>query len=230
METTARQWRWRRGGGGVMLAILLFVLAGCAAGGKPQAAPGDGERAATGPVDKGSAVTRLADGREGFIIRETSRLDSAGQNEFERAVVLLQQDDYAQAAELLEKVIERSPGVSAPYINLAIACRHLHRLPEAEAHLQTALGLVPAHPVASNEYGLLLRQTGRFAEAREVFEKTLTAFPEYLPARRNLGILCDLYLDDLACALEQYEIYHEAVPGDGQVGIWVADLRLRLGR
>ena len=56
------------------------------------------------------------------------------------------------------------------------------------------------------------------------------AFPDYLPARRNLGILCDLYLNDPACALKQFEIYSEAMPGDAQVKIWIAELRMRLGR
>jgi tetratricopeptide (TPR) repeat protein len=103
-------------------------------------------------------------------------------------------------------------------------------LEEAAEHLKTALTLVPEHPVASNEYGLLLRKMGRFAEARGIYEKTLTAFPDYLPARRNLGILCDLYFQDLACALAQYEIYSAAIAGDEQVKMWVADLRARLGR
>jgi tetratricopeptide (TPR) repeat protein len=84
--------------------------------------------------------------------------------------------------------------------------------------------------VASNEYGLLCRKTGRFAEARAIYEKAIARFPEYYPLHRNLGILCDLYLNDPACALEHYEIYSKARPKDAQVTLWIADVRARLGR
>ena len=92
------------------------------------------------------------------------------------------------------------------------------------------MALVPDHPVASNEYALLLRKGGRFKEAREIYEKAISDFPDYLPARRNLGILCDLYLNDPACALKQFDIYSERMPADGQVKIWISELRMRLGR
>lgn len=217
----------------LILVSALSVLAGCAAGSKPSTEP----VAKVGPslpatplVPTGPVVERFADGREGFVIRETPRMDAESRKDFERAATLMQNEDYAKAIELLEKVIERSPGVTAPYINLAIAYRHIDQPEPAEQHLKTALGLVPEHPLASNEYGLLLRRAGRFAEARAIYEKTLVAFPDYHPARRNLGILCDLYLNDQACALEQYELYSAAKPTDEQVKIWIAELNARMGQ
>jgi Tfp pilus assembly protein PilF len=216
----------------MVLVIVLAVLAGCTFGGKPgTGSVTDAPSLPAGPpVPAGPVVSRLTDGREGFIIMETPSLDAESRRDFEQAVAMMKNQDHDQAVGLLEKVIEQSPGVTAPYVDLAIAYRHLDQLAQAEQHLKTALELVPAHPVASNEYGLLLRKAGRFAEARTIYEETLATFPDYYPARRNLGILCDLYLNDQACALEQYEIYSEAKPGDEQVRMWIADLRLRLGR
>lgn len=157
-------------------------------------------------------------------------MDEASRRDFERAVAMLNDQDYGQAIELLEKVIEQSPGVTAPYIDIAIAYQHMDKPEQAAEHLKTALQLIPDHPVASNEFGLLYRKSGRFAEARAIYEKAIARFPDYYPVHRNLGILCDLYLNDPACALEHYEIYSEARPEDKQVKLWIADLRARLGR
>ena len=65
------------------------------------------------------------------------------------------------------------------------------------------------------------------AEAREIYEQTLKRYPTFLPARKNLGILCDIYLRDLKCALTQYRTYSAAVPNDETVKIWIADLEKR---
>lgn len=206
--------------GFVVLLMVLSVLAGCATDGKVKPAL----------VVQKPFVERLDNGREGFIIKEVAQMDAASRRDFERAVAMLNDQEYGQAIALLEKVIEQSPGVTAPYINMAIACEHIGKLEQAEEHLKTALLLVPEHPVACNEYGLLYRKTGRFAEARAIYEKALSIFPDYYPVHKNLGILCDLYLNDPACALEHYEIYSEARPEDKKVKTWIADLRARLGR
>ena len=42
------------------------------------------------------------------------------------------------------------------------------------------------------EYGLTLRQAGKFAEARAAYENAIKANPSYAPAHRNLGVLLDL--------------------------------------
>jgi Tfp pilus assembly protein PilF len=217
----------------MILVIALSALAGCATGSKPKAEPVEKvvpSLPAQPPAPTGPVVARLTDGRDGFIIMEMPAMDAESRRDFEQALGMMKNRDYNKAIGLLERVVERSPGVTAPYINLAIAYRHIDKSEQAEQHLKTALELVPEHPVASNEYGLLLRKAGRFAEAKTIYEKTLATFPDYYPARRNLGILCDLYLNDQTCALEQYEIYSEAMPKDEQVKVWVADLRARLKR
>jgi Tfp pilus assembly protein PilF len=194
------------------LATVLALFSGCAV------------------KNTGPTVARLDDGRQGFVIQEKTVVDAESRVEFERAVVMMNDANNDAAIELLTKVIERSPGVTAPHINIAKAYLRTGKPELAEQHLKTALELVPGHPVAGNEYGLLLRKAGRFNEAREIYEKAIAGFPAYLPVRRNLGILCDLYLNDRACALKQFEIYSEGMPADGQVKTWIAELRMRPGK
>ena len=227
-RTILRRSKTRACAGPLVLVLLLSVLGGCATGVKKQTlAP---EPAVTIGPAKEPVVARLEDGREGFIITEVPRMDEASQRDFDRAVTLLKNEEYDEAIALLERVTGMSPGVTAPYVDLAIAYRHTGSLKQAEENLKTALELFPGHPVASNEYGLVYRRTGRFDEARAMYEKALARFPDYYPAHRNLGILCDLYMNDLSCALEHYEIYGEANPSDEQVKLWIADLHARLGR
>jgi tetratricopeptide (TPR) repeat protein len=209
------------------LGFILAAFSGCATSAK---VPTVAEQPVETVTIQSPSVERLQDGRQGFVIRENPGMDSESRDEFERAVAMMNDGKNDKAIELLTKVIERSPGVTAPYINIAVAYMRTGKMEQAEQHLKTALGLVPNHPVASNEYGLLLRKGGRFKEAREVYEKALESFPDYLPIHKNFGILCDLYLNDPACALKQFEIYSEGLPGDAQVKIWIAELSMRLGR
>jgi Tfp pilus assembly protein PilF len=210
----------------VVPAMVLSLFGGCASNGKVK--PNQVVQEPSMP--KGPSVTRLENGREGFIITEVPKMDEASHRDFDHAVAMLKDQKYDKAIDLLKKIIEQSPGVTAPYIDIAIAYQHINKLEQAEKYLKTALKLFPDHPVVCNEYGLLYRKTGRFAEARAIYEKAITRFPDYYPLHRNLGILCDLYLNEPACALKHYEIYSRAEPDNKQVKAWIADLRVRLGR
>jgi len=217
-----------------VLTVGLVLVSGCATGGKAtiEKAPGASVPAAkpvpppTAPSSRPS-VARFTDGREGFVIKEGSGIDGGAREDFDHASALIKEGKYDKAIELLEKVIARSPGVAAPHINVALAYQEVKKPEQAEQHLKKALELIPGHPVASNAYGLLLRKAGRFAESRQVYERSLETFPEYLPIHRNLGILCDLYLKDAACAAKEYETYAKGKPGDAQVKTWLAELRGR---
>ena len=218
----------------LLLAIGLSLLGGCATadkgkvGAAPPPAAAVAQPAPSGP--SGPSVVHFTDGREGFVIKEPSGMDAKSRADFDQATAMINEARYDKAIELLEKVIARSPGMTAPHINVAIAYSRISKPEQAEQHLKKALELIPGHPAASNEYGLLLRKAGRFAESRQIYEKSLAAFPEYYPIHKNLGILCDLYLKDLVCAAEQYEIYGRSMPKDPQVKLWLADLQTRSGR
>ena len=100
---------------------------------------------------------------------------------------------------------------------------------EAEASLLRALESNPRHPVALNELGIVYRRLGRFEEARASYEQALAVHADFHFARKNLGIVCDLFLRDTGCALENYRAYRDAVPQDADVEIWIADLERRSG-
>lgn len=210
----------------ITTVAMITALAGCVTTGSVKPSPAVQAPDAAQRV----SVARLTDGREGFIITEHSRIDGAARQDFQRAVAMLNEGNDARAIELLEKVIQRAPSVTAPYIDLALAYERVDKPEKAEAQLKTALRLVPDHPLACNAYGLLCRKAGRFDEARTTYEKALVRFPNYYPVHRNLGILCDLYLNDTACAMEHYEIYSNANPDDKKVKMWIADLHNRIGK
>jgi Flp pilus assembly protein TadD len=166
----------------------------------------------------------------GFTIKEEVRAGLGVRSDFSRAMRLLEGEEYERGIELLLEVTEAAPTSTAAHIDLSIAYGRVDDLERAEASIKQALELNPRHPVAYNELGILYRRTGRFGLARESYETALELYPEFHFARRNLAILCDLFLKDVSCAIENYELYAEAVPDDEKAAMWIADLRNRAGK
>lgn len=161
-------------------------------------------------------------------IAENHPVDPEIRQEFQQAVALLKQEQYPEAIRLLKAVTGKTSKFTGPHINLGIAYARTGEWQKAEESLQKALELNSAHPVAMNEMGLVYRKTGRYAEARKLYETLLSLYPDFLPVRKNLGVLCDIYIQDLTCALENYEAYLVGIPEDEKVKIWVADVKSRM--
>jgi Flp pilus assembly protein TadD len=166
----------------------------------------------------------------GFTITEEARIGGNVRVDYEEALSLLEQGRHSEGIAALERLAEEAPLLSAPWIDLGIAHHLAGDLVAAEKSLQQALELSPDHPIVHNELGIIYRKSGRFAEARESYEAALAVYPGYHFARRNLAVLCDLYLADLRCALENYEAYMATVPADEEASIWIADIRNRMGQ
>jgi Flp pilus assembly protein TadD len=189
--------------------------------------------AACGPATaarRDVAEAEAANGPTGFTITQDVRVAGAVRDDYESAIRLLQQQQYEAGIALLTKVTEAAPAAVAPHVDLGIAYSRTGALDRAEASLKQALALDPAHPIANNELGMVYRRSGRFADARASYENALEHYPSFHFAHRNLAILCDLYLQDYACALEHYEAYRAAVPDDREAVKWIADVQARQGR
>lgn len=157
-------------------------------------------------------------------------IDSDIEDTFNTALIHLKAEEYDQAIGLLEQVIAEEKRVAAPYVNLGIAYDRKGDKKSAEKYLLEAVNVDLTHPVANNQLGLLYRKQGRFDDARKAYTNALTQYPDYLPVIKNLGILCELYIRDLPCALAQYEHYQSLEPDDKTMKIWISDLSRRVAK
>lgn len=199
------------------LAFLLvapIVLAACAA---------------TTPKKRTQAKIEIQE-EVGFVITEEARVSNNIQLDYDEALTLLKQGRNGEGISMLELVADAAPELTAPHVDLGVAYHLTGDLKAAEEQLLLALELNPSHPIVHNELGIVYRKTGRFQQARQSYEAALAVYPGYHYARRNLAVLCDLYLVDLNCALENYEAYMTTVPGDDEAAMWISDIRARLGQ
>lgn len=174
-----------------------------------------------------SAIEYAEDGS--FTITQDVRVGVGVRADFDAGRELIEDGDYAAGVERFLEVTEAAPQLASAHINLAMAYRMLEDWERAQTSAERAIELSGRHPVAHNELGMILRRQGRFEEARDSYERALDIAEDFHFARRNLAILCDLFLSDVPCALEHYERYASAVPEDETVGMWIADLRNRTG-
>lgn len=195
------------------LLSLAFIVSGCAT---------------TTPKQSSAHVEILEE--IGFTITEDVRTGNNVRLDYDAAVHHITDGKHDQGIALLQSVADSAPESSAPQIDLGIAHHLAGDLEAAERHLLLALEINPDHPIAHNELGIVYRKSGRFTESRLSYEAALAIYPGYHFARRNLAILCDLYLVDLTCALENYEAYMATVPSDKEAEIWIADIRNRISQ
>lgn len=152
---------------------------------------------------------------------------------YRSALGLMKKEKYEEAAAQLEELARTDGDRAGPYINLGIAYRKLDKLEEAKQALLIATERRDGNAIAWNELGIVYRKMGQFENARDAYKKSIRKGARYGKAYLNLGILCDIYLEDLNCAMRNYKKYLDVSAdkqNDKQVGIWLADVSRRAGK
>ncbi len=150
--------------------------------------------------------------------------------DYQQAIVLMKSLQFDEAFARFDDIQSKAPMFAGPVINQALIRVQQQNYKDADLLLKKAAGLNDKNPFIYNLQGYVARQQGQFANARAAYEKAITISPKYAKAHFNLGILADLYLQDLPLALQHYEAYQTLqTTADSTVAKWVIDLQKRTG-
>lgn len=148
--------------------------------------------------------------------------------EYARALAAIRAGELQKALIMMQSLSARYPQLSGPLVNQGRIWLAREEFGEAEDALRRALDVNPRNPYAHNLLGRVLREQGRFDEARDHYQRALELDPKYARAHFNLGVLAELYLQDLQLALRHFRAYQSLQrQPDATVANWIADLERR---
>ncbi len=150
--------------------------------------------------------------------------------DYAKALGLMSAGKDDDALVVLKGIAGKTPQFSGPLVNEGLIYLRQQKFADAEKVLQSAIKVNAQNPFAFNLLGVALREQGKFPDARAAYESALAIDPNYAKAHFNLGVLADLYMQDLPLALSHYQRYQtlQSKP-DPAVANWIIDLQKRTG-
>ena len=156
-------------------------------------------------------------------------LPSEARASFAAVTQLMKGGQWAAAETQLLQLRTRYPHYSGVALNLGIVFARTDRATQAEEAFRAALAISPKNSEAANHLAALLRQKGRFSEARDQYMSVLAMVPDDASTHLNLGILNDLYLQEPAAARRHYEADQQVqVEPERRGSGWILDLERRM--
>jgi tetratricopeptide (TPR) repeat protein len=177
-----------------------------------------------------SAPQPVAESAQAATAPAEPAIPERASQQFSQAVALLQAGKLTDAELELKQLILAYPQYPGPYVNLGLLYERAGKYAEAEQALRQGTQKGMPSALAYTELGIVYRQLGRFKDAESAYGEAIKIDPNYAPAHLNLGVLCDLYLQQPQRALEALERYMElSGNSDKRVATWIAELKARVG-
>lgn len=147
---------------------------------------------------------------------------------FNEALELMKQKKAPEAEAAFLALTRDFPDFSGPVTNLGILFAKSNRRNEAIAAFTRAATLNGQNASAFNWLGLVNREAGNYARAKESYEKAISVKPDYAAAHLNLGLLLENQLQQPQQAVAHYREYYRISGGkDLRVLPWIAEIEAR---
>jgi len=159
-----------------------------------------------------------------------SSVSASVSSRWEQVIEAMTAQNWQQAEMDLKWLVENSPELSGPKLNLGIVYLNLDKPDLAEQQFKAALQVNPSNGDIYNRYGLLLREQGRFNEAKALYIDALDIWPDNKDSHMNLAILYDLYLGQWDLALQHYQEVLRLSDEQSKKAVkgWLIDLERRM--
>ena len=162
---------------------------------------------ACGPKSVTTGPATEDDARPPVVEAESEQRGSEQQEKFEQGIKALAAGDLEQARRLFSDITRQNPTLSGPHANLALIDFRQKDLQQALVRINRAIELNPSSHQAFHLRAQILLQQGEIKKARDDYQQAIDLNPEYLNAHYNLALLYDIYLQEIALAIDHYTIY-----------------------
>lgn len=161
---------------------------------------------------------------------ELGRIPTELQNGYGEVLALMQDEEFVAAEVMLLDITAKFPTYAGPWSNLSITQSKQENFEQALISIDQSLLQDAAFCPAMSIKGIVLRELGKFKQAKEQYLAALVCDPSDALTLYNLGVLSDLYLHDYAKALSYYQQYliTQGEQQDEVVKSWVVDLKRRV--
>ncbi|RYY77084.1 MAG: tetratricopeptide repeat protein [Gammaproteobacteria bacterium] len=172
-----------------------------------------------------------SESRKSSTLSTNVELSVDEQSTYQEALEAIRSDNAEKAIQPLVKITRSHSEHIGAWINLANAYLKISKISEAESASAHAKEINPKVAEVYNLQGLIAVQKGEYSNAEKNYVQALQLKENYPSAHYNLGLLYDMYYQDLDRAIIHYDRYLELSDGADKKTIgWVAELKQKIKR
>ncbi|HWV16198.1 MAG TPA: tetratricopeptide repeat protein [Cellvibrio sp.] len=162
---------------------------------------------------------------------EKTPLSASEKAAYQDALNNIKAGEQDKASNSLKKLTQAHPDFVGGWINLATAYYHSKKMDDAGSALENAKKLNPNLAEVYNLSGLLAVEKGEYQAAEKNYLSAIALKKDYAAAHYNLALVYDVFYQDIAKAITQYEQYLALSGNTDKATIsWVNELKAKLKR